>query len=314
MTEFDVLCIGNSAVDVPLNYVDERILSTDSYVIKRIVPVVGGSGTNVSTVLSHLGMKVRFVTLLGDDLLGRFLINHCEEAGIDISGIKRLQTVDTPLSIGLVKRDGERNFIVSESSSTFHFSAEDVDLEMMDGVKLLHFASIFIMPRFDVLGLTKIFREAKSKGVIVCADMMKSRKGERLNAIKSALPFVDYFFANYDEASFLTGKSDENDIATELMQCGVGNVIIKKGRSGCFIKNSEIEVQCPAFVNEDLVDTIGAGDNFVAGFITGLIDGLDIQDCGRFANATASISVGTVGSTEGVRNKEQVLALFNSRQ
>lgn len=314
MTDFDVLCIGNSAVDVPLNYVDENILTTDSYVIKRIAPVVGGSGTNVSTVLSHLGKKVRFITLLGDDLLGGFLINHCEEAGIDVSGIKKLKTVDTPLSVGLVKRDGERNFIVSESSSTFRFSAEDVDLDRIDGAKLLHFASIFIMPRFDVHGLLKIFSEAKRKGVIVCADMMKSRKGERLDAIRSALPFVDYFFANYDEASFLTGKTDEKDIANELLQCGVGNIVIKKGKSGCFIKNSEIEVQCPAFINDDLVDTIGAGDNFVAGFITGIIDGLDIQSCGRFANATASISVGAVGSTEGVKNKEQVLALLKRGQ
>jgi sugar/nucleoside kinase (ribokinase family) len=311
---FDVVCIGNSAVDVPLNYVDEDILSTDSYVIKRIVPLVGGSGTNVSTVLAHLGVSVKFVTLLGDDFLGDFLVNHCINAGVDVSGIRRCNTVDTPLSIGLVKRDGERNFIVSESSSTFQFSAEDVNLEAVDGVKLLHFASIFIMPRFDDQGLTKIFSEAKRKGIIVCADMMKSRKGERLGAIRSALSFVDYFFANYDEASFLTGKTGEQDIANELLKCGIGNVVIKKGKSGCFIKNSEIEIQCPAFINETLVDTIGAGDNFVAGFITGILDELDIQSCGRLANATASISVGAVGSTEGVKNKEQVMKLFNSGQ
>ena len=63
MKRTDVICIGNAAVDVPLYYVDERIFTTDSYMIERIVPMVGGSGLNVSTVLTHLGKKVKLCNM-----------------------------------------------------------------------------------------------------------------------------------------------------------------------------------------------------------------------------------------------------------
>lgn len=311
MDQPEVICIGNAAVDVPLCFVDENIFTTDSYVIERIVPMVGGSGLNVSTVLTHLGKSVKLVTMLGNDMLGDFLMEHCSRTGIDVSSIVRSSEVDTPLSIGLVKNDGERSFIVSKSSSTFHFCADDIDKSILKGAKILNIASIFIMPRLDCSGLIEIFREAKQEGLIICADMMRSRKGERLDAIASALTYVDYFFANYDEASFLTGLSDKPEIADKLMASGVKHVIIKEGKRGCYIKSSDLEADCPAFVNKDLVDSIGAGDNFAAGFITGILDGLGFEDCARFANATASISVGAVGATTGVKNKQQVFELFN---
>jgi len=313
MKRTDVICIGNAAVDVPLYYVDEKIFTTDSYMIERIVPMVGGSGLNVSTVLTHLGKKVKLVTMLGNDMLGDFLIEHCLSTGIDVTSIIRSNEVDTPLSIGIVKKDGERSFIVSKSSSTFHLCSDDIDKSVFKGAKILDIASIFIMPRLDCGGLIEIFREAKHEGLLICADMMKSRIGERLDAISSAFPYVDYFFANYDEASFITELSDKPDIADKLIASGVKHVIIKDGKRGCYIKSSDRQAECPAFINKDLVDTIGAGDNFTAGFITGILDGLSFVECAYFANATASISVGATGATAGVKTKQQVLDLFNSK-
>lgn len=311
MNTVDVVCIGNAAVDVPLCYVDERILTTDSYPIDRIVPMVGGSGLNVSTVLTHLGKRVKLVAMLGKDMLGDFLYGHCERTGIDASSIIRNAQVDTPLSIGLVKHNGERNFIVSKSSSTFHFCADDIDLNVFKGAKLLTIASIFIMPLLDCQGLIKLFRQARQDGLTICADMMKSRTGERLDSIAPALAYVDYFFANYEEASFLSGLTGRAEIAKKLMECGVKHVIIKLGKQGCYIKSADCEAESPAFINKSFFDTIGAGDNFAAGFITGILDGLSFSDCARFANATASISVGAVGATAGVKDKQQVLNLIS---
>ena len=310
MSQVDVICIGNSAVDVPLCFIDESILTTDSFPINRIVPMVGGSGSNVSTILTHLGTQVKLITMLGKDMLGDYLAEHCAQTGIDTGSIIRNGNVDTPLSIGLVRKDGERNFIVSRSSSTFHFSVNDIDLVNIKDARLLHFASIFIMPRFDGNGLVRLFGRAKEAGMIVSADMMKSRTGERLVAIEKSLAYVDYFFANFEEASFLTGLSEKKEICERLLQCGIQHVIIKEGKNGCYIQDAVTEMHCPAFPNVDVVDTIGAGDNFAAGFITGILDGLSLSECARFANATASISVGSLGATTGVKNKQQVLELL----
>lgn len=307
MKKVDVICIGNSAVDVPLCPIDERIFTTDSYPIDRIIPMIGGSGTNVSTILSRLGISTKLITMLGKDMLGDFIIEHCINSGIDVSNIIRSNNVDTPLSVGIVKEDGERNFIVSKSSSTFHFSPDDINCQSFHGAKLLTIASIFIMPQFNDDGLCKLFRKAKQEGLIICTDMMRSRNGEKLNSISRALAYVDYFFANYEEASFLTGLNDQSIIADKILATGAKHVIIKNGKRGCYIKGANIEEQYPAFINNNPIDTIGAGDNFAAGFITGLLNGFNLRDCATFANATAAISVGEAGATGGVRSKQQVL-------
>ncbi|MGI6004118.1 MAG: carbohydrate kinase family protein [Christensenellales bacterium] len=311
----DVVCVGNSAVDVPLRPVDESIFTTDSYPVDRIVPTVGGSGTNVTTILRRLGVSAKLITMLGQDMLGDFLVEHCRRNGVDTADIVRNSDVDTPLSIGLVQEDGERTFVVSRGSSTFHFHIDHVNLAALKGAKILAVASIFIMPKFDDDGLTRLFSAAKSEGLIICADMMKSRTGQRMDAIENALSYIDYFFANYDEAAFLTGLERKEEIADKLLGTGAGHVIIKEGRKGCYVKGPYISEVFPAYVNENPVDTIGAGDNFAAGFIAGLLDNRSIADCARFANAAAAISVSAPGSTGGVKDKRQVLEFIrNNRQ
>ncbi len=310
----DVICIGNSALDVPLKPMDSSVFGIDSYPIDRIFPTIGGSATNVSVIATRLGVRVALITLLGDDMMGKYILSHCAENGIDISSVAIDRNVDTPLSVGLVRADGERTFVVSRSSSTFKFSAADINLARIKDARLLDIASIFINPRLDRDGLMTVFGEARKHKLIICADMMKSRDGKRLADIREALAYLDYFFPNYDEASDLTGLTDIDEIADALLGSGVKNVVIKNGKLGCFVKNAGLRLIVPAYRNEEPVDTIGAGDNFVAGFITAILDGADIVECGRFANAVASVSVGASGATNGVRNKAQVLEVMRKRE
>ena len=314
MGAFDVICVGNSAVDAPIYPVGPEIFDYDAYPVDRIIPQVGGSGTNVATILARMGLRTKLMTLLGDDMLGDFLVRHCQANGIDTSSILRSKAVDTPLSIGLVRANGERGFVVSRSSSTFSFCAEDVDTAVFAGARALVFSSVFIMPKFDGPGLRKIFSAARDQGLTVCADMMKSRDGLRLDSIREAMAYVDYFFANREEAAFLTERDAEAEMAAVLLEAGIGHVLIKNGGEGCYIRDQEIEKRLPAFRNEHLVDTIGAGDNFAAGFVTALLDGMDFAGAARFANATASISVGAPGSTNGVRSRAQVMEFLEEQK
>jgi sugar/nucleoside kinase (ribokinase family) len=295
----DVLCVGNSAVDVPLKPMDLGVFSIESYPVDRIVPTIGGSATNVSVIATRLGLRVALATLLGDDMLGKFILSYCRENGVDVSSVAIDSGVDTPLSVGLVRADGERTFVVSKASSTFKFGVADIDL-----------SRIFINPRLDNDGMRILFREARGHGVTICADMMKSRDGKRLSDIKEALSFVDYFFPNYEEASELTGKKDIDDVADAILAAGVKNVVIKTGGDGCFVKNAFTSISIPAYRNESPADTIGAGDNFVAGFLTAILEGADIVECARFANAVAAVSVGAPGATNGVRNRQQAFDIM----
>lgn len=309
----DVVCIGNICLDIPLQDVDESVFHTDSNPVERIFPTIGGSAANVSIVLSRLGHKPALITLLGQDVFAEMALSFCRENAVDIDSVARDERVDTALNIGLVQKNGERTFIVSRRSSTFHFNINHVDMSRLKGAKLLTIASIFINPLLDEAGLIQIFQAAKRENLIICADMMKSRDGKKLDSIRIALPYIDYFFPNYEEAAFLTDKTNVVDISDVLLDCGIKNVIIKRGREGCFVRDSKDQAVVQPFLNPHPIDTIGAGDNFVAGFISAILAKMPLLEAARYANAVAAISVGSVGATGGVLSSQQVAEFIASQ-
>jgi len=253
-----------------------------------------------------LGNKTALISLVGDDAAGRYIMDFCAENNIDTSGVCVDASIDTSINIGLVREDGERTFLSSRSGSQWKMSLEHVDFEMFPGAKLLTLASIFNNPLLDNDTLVKIFRAAKEHGLIICADMIKNRFGEKLADIREALPYLDYFFPNYEEASALTGIAEIESIADALLGCGVKNVVIKNGRQGCFIKTGSEAITVPAYLGAVVADAIGAGDNFVAGFITAILEGTELATCAQYANVVASISVESMGATSGVKSRGQV--------
>ncbi len=117
---------------------------------------------------------------------------------------------------------------------------------------------------------------------------MKSRDGKKLDSIRIALPYIDYFFPNYEEAAFLTDKTNVVDISDVLLDCGIKNVIIKRGREGLFrARQSKDQAVVQPFLNPHPIDTIGAGDNFVAGFISAILAKMPLLEAARYANAVA---------------------------
>ena len=302
----EVVCIGNICLDLPLRYVDESVFRTDSFVIDRIWPVLGGSAANVATILTKLGKNIRLIAPIGDDRLGDLIEDYCAENRVDSAHLVRKAGVNTSLNVGLVREDGERFFVVSKTSSTFAFTIDDIDLSVLDGAKILAFSSIFINPRLDSAALTTLFKTAKKKKLIVCADMMRSRDGKVMEDIAECLSYIDYFFANTAEVLHLTGQTDVEAACTKLISAGVSTVVVKKGGMGSVTVDQSGMRSYPAFAATKPVDTIGAGDNFLAGFLHGLIENAPLSDCIKIASAVASLSVRGAGATSGVQSKDQL--------
>ncbi|CDF14606.1 sugar kinases ribokinase family [Eubacterium sp. CAG:581] len=210
------------------------------------------------------------------------------------------------MNIGLVTEDGERTFVTNRNGSLWKENIEHVDFEKMKQAKILSLASIFNCPLLDGKALVEIFKVAKAEGMTITADMIKPRLGETLDDIKEALSYVDYFFPNFDEACLMTGETDEAKVADVLYNCGVKNVVMKIGKRGCYIRNADGAMIVPACKGVTAIDTIGAGDNFASGFISAILQGKNIRECGVYANCTAAISVQHTGATSGVQNKEMV--------
>lgn len=302
----EVLVLGAAIVDIPLRPVTKNIFDIESYPVDRIAMTIGGDAINEATIITRLGHPTMLMGMVGNDVVGNFILEHCQRNGIDSSKIRVRDNVDTSINIGLVTEDGERTFVTNRNGSLWKMDISDVDFSAFSEVKLLSFASIFNNPLLDGRVMVKIFQEAKKHNLIICADMVKSRLGEGLDEIREALSYVDYFFPNYDEACLMTGLKQVDDIANVFLACGVKNIVVKTGKSGCYIKNEKEHFQVPGYNKSNCIDTIGAGDNFASGFISAILEGKSLKDCGRFANAVASISVESVGATTGVQSRSQV--------
>lgn len=305
--KLDAICVGAAIVDIPLQPVNRDMFEIESFPLQQISMTIGGDAINEATIMSRLGHKIGLMSMVGKDAVGNFIIEHCEKNGIDYSGIRVREGIDTSINVGLVTADGERTFVTNRNGSLWKMTIDDVDLSRLKEARLLSLASIFNNPLLDCPALVKIFKEAKAQDMIICADMIKARLGETLDDIKEALGYVDYFFPNYDEACLMTEETELEKIADRFLDCGIQHVVIKTGKKGCYIKSQDGSVlEVPAMKGITAIDTIGAGDNFASGFITAILEGKSLKECAEFANVTASISVQSIGATTGVQKREQV--------
>lgn len=301
-----ILTLGAAVVDIPLYPMERSVFEKDVCLLDDISMTVGGDALNEAVILSRLGYRTRLVTMVGSDPAGDFIKRFCKKHQVDTDYITVREDVSTSINIPFIMPDGQRVFITNQSGSTWKFELADINFDAFEDVRVLSLGSIFVNPKLDVVALRHIFQEAEKRDIIICADLIKCRFGEVLEDMKTALSYVDYLFTNPDEARALTKETDIPAMAEAFLHVGVKHVIIKDGAAGAYIATSQEKINVPAYHNAKCVDTTGAGDNFAAGFIAALLEGRSLHDCGKFANAVASLAIEKVGAVAAVQTREQV--------
>jgi sugar/nucleoside kinase (ribokinase family) len=307
MDKIDVICIGVALMDLPLGPVDEGLFSEETTMVPGIRLTTGGDALNESIILARLGKKAALIGHIGKDMLGDIIANRCEAEGIDCSRLRRDPEISTRINVVMIGKDGQRHFIKTQNAASGSFRMEDIDFGFIGEARAISLASIFCSKLRDPEVIFRIVKTARENGVITFADMVPMTGGETLKDMEEAMPYLDYFLPNLEEAAMLTGLEKPDEMADCLLNYGIKNVIIKLGKEGCLIKNQKERLLIPSYpVNA--IDTTGAGDNFAAGFISAVLDDKNLKECGAFANAVAGISTESVGATEGVKNKRQIEA------
>ena len=185
----------------------------------------------------------------------------------------------------------------------------DLDLLQLAHTKLLSVGSIHILPTLDA-DLAEIFKAAKHAGCMTSADMMQANPDQQVD-MDAIFRNTDYLLPSFIEAQELTGEDIPEKQAAQLLQRGVKNVVIKLGEEGSLFMNAEESFRTP-IIPAEVVDTTGAGDNFVASFLTGVIKGWPYHRCMQFATAAGSIAVRGIGATSCVKSLDQVEELAKS--
>lgn len=292
-----VRIIGASIVDVLVTPADERVFAVGSLPAEQIRMSCGGDALNEATVLQKLGGKVALHTLLGDDEAGKTVLRRMEQVGLDTQNVRIRQDLRTSVNVVLVKPDGTRCFLTDPQSSQRKLQPEDIPLPLPQDTGILCFASMFVFPLMKTREMAALFRTAREQGILVCADMTKRKNGETTADVAEALQYVDYLFPNDAEAMLLTGKDTVEAAARDLLDAGVGTVVVKCGADGCYILTRQGAFRVPAEKAEACRDTTGAGDSFVGGFLYGLSQDLSLEECARLANRCGARAVEKIGAT-----------------
>lgn len=304
----DVTCLGILVADAIAKPVIEIPDSGKLSLVDQIELHTGGCATNTAIDLKKIGMSVSIVGKIGDDGFGKFLYSSLSEEGVDVRGLKRDANSNTSASMVLVSEDGERSFIHCLGSNAT-FCEEDIDYDIIKESKILFVAGALLMPNFDGEPTAKVLKWAQENEIYTVLDTAWDSTGRWIKAIGPCLPYLDLFMPSIEEAEMLTGKDDVDDMADIFLEMGAKNVVIKMGTQGCFIKNAEEQHEIPAF-KVDAVDTTGAGDAFVAGFITGLLQEWDLKKSGIFANAVGAHCVMEMGASNGIKPLDEIIAFI----
>jgi sugar/nucleoside kinase (ribokinase family) len=308
----DVLCVGQLSVDILVKPVEKVDFHLDTQRVDTLEITNGGDCLNVAIGLSRLGNRVRFIGKIGEDHFGDFLTKVIDKTGIDYKGLRISTEAPTCSVLVLINSSGERTFFY-QGGANDHFSLNDIDMSLVDNVKLVHVGGTYLLPHFDGSGAASLFTKAQSIGKITAMDVTWDVTGRWLETIETCLPHLDFFLPSLREAEKITGKCTPQEMASFLQGRGVKNVIIKLGESGCYVQPAGTEER-GFFVKPHktrVVDTTGAGDAFVAGFLSAYLRKWDLWKCAQFGCATAAFNIQSVGATEGSPTFEEAMQLMN---
>jgi sugar/nucleoside kinase (ribokinase family) len=200
-------------------------------------------------------------------------------------------------------------------------------MEKVDA-KALIMGSLFRAPFNDPDVIRDVLRSVKERGMIVFADTkLPNFRQLSLDDISDLLPMIDFITPNLSEAEHYSGRTHVSDMADVFIEKGANNVIIKLGSEGCYFKGRGLqkgredlsgaadssigktcqisEYRIPAF-RTDTVDATGAGDNFIAGFVSEILRGAGIREALKFASACGAVCTTAVGAGTALRNRSQV--------
>ncbi len=309
---FDVCCLGILVADITAFPIDRLPGEGKLLFADNISLGLGGCAANAAIDLQKIGLKTAIIGKVGRDAFGSFICKTLNDYEVDTGGVCLSDETATSSALVLVNEKGERSFI-HFSGTNGDFSEEDVDFSIIENSKILFVAGSLLMGKMDGAPTAQLLKKAREKGIYTVLDTAWDETGRWMTAIEPCLPYIDLFIPSIAEAKMLSGREDVQEMADVFLSHGVSVCVIKLGKDGCYIKSKKgEEYTIPSYDRIKAKSTNGAGDSFVAGFITGLLKEWNLEACGKFANAVGTLCVSQIGTTDGVRSFEETIRFMQN--
>jgi 2-dehydro-3-deoxygluconokinase len=281
---------------------------------------IGGAESNVAIALARLGHESAWFSMVGKDEFGRYIRNTIRGEGVDVSRV--MWTDEANTGILFKERFASENpnvYYYRKNSAATKLSVKDIDAEYIKQAKIIHLTGITPALSRDMRDVVfEVLRIAKENGITVSFDPNIRLK---LWTIEEARPVLleiagmsDIILPGISEGEMLLGISDEKEIVSKFLEMGCRVVAVKLGAEGCYVADKEAGRYVAGFKVENLVDTVGAGDGFAAGFLSGMLKGMSPEECGQFGNGVGAMATLVQGDMEGYPYLDQLLEFMGKKK
>jgi sugar/nucleoside kinase (ribokinase family) len=271
----------------------------------RIAVFPGGNALNTAIALRRLGENVAVAGDIGNDDLGRLLLDQMQTQGLDVHGVRR-EPGGRTASTFILRAEGEDRRFIHSLGVAATFSGEHVSLELIPENGIMLVGGYLKLGAWDDNMLADLMREARRRNCIVVLNICIAQdSGVNPQRCLSLLEHVDVFVPNEDEARILTGETNPALQAKALRQAGAQVVVITRGGDGLFADDGQRTVEMGIF-KVNVVDPSGCGDCFTAGLVAGLLRDWDTVRTLEFATAVGAIGATALGCTDGVPSFAEV--------
>ncbi|WP_438717698.1 sugar kinase [Enterococcus sp. AZ109] len=281
---------------------------------------LAGAEVNVAVGVSRLGHSTQYITRLGKDPFGEFIIDQLNENKVGTDYVEQTEEYWTAFQLKDRVSDGDPSiFYFRKGSAAAHFDQQVLDAIDFSQVKMVHLSGIF--PAISPEALTAFRHFVKlleEKNIRTTFDpnlrpQLWASQEIMVETINELASHAEIILPGINEGEILMGSRDPEAIADFYLANGSATktVIVKLGTAGAYVKQKDgSSFSIPGFKVDNVVDTVGAGDGFAAGLITALIEGKSLEAAVIRANAVGALAVQSPGDNDGYPTPEELDAFL----
>lgn len=281
--------------------------------VEHFMKRVAGAELNVATGLARLGLKVGWVSRVGKDSFGRFVLHSLAKEGIDARGVSEDSRYATGFQMKSKVENGTDPIVeyFRKGSAASHLSPEDFRAEYFTSARHLHLSGVAAaLSESSYALLEQAATTMKVQGKTISFDpnlrpVLWKSEAEMVEKLNQLAFQADWVLPGLKEGMILTGQRTPEGIADFYLTRGVQAVIIKTGGDGAWFKTAAGEQGAVAAIKVDnVVDTVGAGDGFAVGVISALLEGRTLQQAIGRGNKIGALAIQVQGDSEGLPTRE----------
>ncbi|MBD8574171.1 5-dehydro-2-deoxygluconokinase [Pseudomonas syringae] len=328
--QLDLICLGRLGVDLYAQQVGARLEDVSSF-----AKYLGGSSANIAFGTARLGLKSAMLSRVGDDHMGRFLVESLAREGCDVSGIRcDPERLTAMVLLGLKDRETFPLVFYRENCADMALRAEDIDEQLVASSKALlitgtHFSTEQVFrassqaldyaEKHNVRRVLDIDYRPVLWGLAGKADGETRFVADQKVSqhVQRILPRFDLIVGTEEEFLIAGGSTDLLTALRKVRELSAATLVVKLGPQGCTVIHGAIPARLEdgaiyPGVRVEVLNVLGAGDAFMSGFLSGWLKDADDERCCQLANACGGLVVSRHACAPAMPTPAELDYLFSS--